>query len=173
MCKLVLFNIFLPFSANQMDPTWDAVLEGMFLPPAYIGAWKDLLEDFGFKHMPPFVLCKIVESKLNYKDGCFIAAHFFQNGISPEFMSEILLSVNRNANPRRIASMVELYRCWSDYDNRSRYYAYDLEQREIVDLNVNHRIYRLHGQFVRVYCVLRRFKFKMTFYFFGQIISSR
>ena len=61
-----------------------------------------------------------------YRDRCFVAAHFFQNVISPDFMKDVLLFVNRNATPERLVSMVALYDYWIDFNNRSRYYAYSI-----------------------------------------------
>ena len=77
-----------------------------------------------------------------YRDRCFVAAHFFQNVVSPEFMKDVLFLVNRNATAERVASMVALYDYWEDFNNRSRYYAYSLRDRAILDLNGNVRVNR-------------------------------
>ena len=48
------------------NATWDNALSGMLLPPAYIGVWRDLLDDFDWWKMPSYVLCKVVETPLMY-----------------------------------------------------------------------------------------------------------
>lgn len=86
--------------------------------------------------IPNYMWC----GPLDYKDRVVIASFFYQNGVSAEFLIEVLEFVNKQRlTVKRAAKILELYKYWSDpiegFARRTRYFAFDLVVRKVLDLN--------------------------------------
>lgn len=112
------------------------------LPPAHIGIWAHIIDDWEFFRMPQLFLCKLWASRLDYRDRCFIVANFFVNGVPRNLMDEVLTFANPHYFGLRRNKILDFWVYLTadgnlGFQRRERYYGYCMHEGRVVDCNLN------------------------------------
>lgn len=107
--------------------------------------WLEVQDLIGDKDLWPYYVRDCLwRSELNYRSRVVIASFFYQNGVSIEFVLEVIKFCNKNWNNNKLIKISQLYNYWNDEwlgeRRRSTYFAYDINLRRSLNLNGYQRV---------------------------------